>query len=59
MSTPRPDLACILRPMSARPKDKSETRDAVSLVVVVGLVALGAGGILAVFWGPLLALVTH
>jgi len=45
--------------MSARPKDKSETRDSVSLVVVVGLVALGAGGILAVFWGPLLALVTH
>jgi hypothetical protein len=59
MSPPRPDLACILRPMSARPKDKPETRDSVSLVVALTLVALGAGGILAVFSGPLFALVTH
>jgi hypothetical protein len=55
--------------MSAGPKDKSAApiadsdgisrRDGVSLVVALCLVALGAGGVLAVFWGPLLALFTH
>jgi hypothetical protein len=55
--------------MPAEPKDKSKTeppdldaaapRDAVSLVVAIGLLALGAGGILSVFSGPLFALVTH
>jgi hypothetical protein len=54
--------------MSAGPKDKSATvpvdlnlpsRDPVSLVVGLTLVALGAGGILAVFSGPLFALLTH
>jgi hypothetical protein len=47
--------------MSAPPKDKSAIgpgrRDAVSLTVAVTLVALAAGGICAVFWAPLVALV--
>jgi hypothetical protein len=55
--------------MSAGPKDKSapapvdsdgiSPRDAVSLVVALTLVALGAGGLLAVFSGPLSALLAH
>ncbi len=49
--------------MPGQPKDKSRTepvgRDPVSLVVALTLVALGAGGLLAVFAGPLLALVTR
>ena len=55
--------------MPAEPKDKSKTepldwapvspRDPVSLIVAIGLLALGAGGVLSVFSGPLLALVTH
>lgn len=58
--------------MSAGPKDKSEAKpvggDAlsghdpvspVSLVVALALVALGAGGVLAVFSGPLFALGAH
>jgi hypothetical protein len=55
--------------MSAGPKDKSAApsvdsdgasrRDGVSLVVALGLVALGAGGVLAVFSGPLFAFFTH
>jgi hypothetical protein len=55
--------------MSAGPKDKSapvpldsdgaSPRDSVSLVVALTLVALGAGGLLAVFSGPLFALLTH
>jgi len=46
--------------MPARPKDKSATtsaeRDRVSLVVAVAITALTAGGILAIFSAPLLAL---
>jgi hypothetical protein len=46
--------------MSARPKDKSVAappeRDRVSLVVACGVAALTAGGILAIFSAPLLAL---
>jgi hypothetical protein len=58
--------------MFAGPKDKSEAKpvgaDAVSrpdpvspvsLIVALTLVALGAGGVLAVFSGPLFALATH
>ncbi len=54
--------------MATGPKEKSKTgparrdpvsQDSVSLVVAVALVALGAGGVLSVFSGPLLALVTH
>ena len=61
--------------MSAGPKDKSEAKpvgadalsrhdpvspvSAVSLVVALALVALGAGGVLAVFSGPLFALGAH
>jgi hypothetical protein len=37
----------------------SVSLDSVSLIVAIALVALGAGGILAVFSGPLAALVTH
>jgi hypothetical protein len=47
--------------MAARPKDKSAAnsaeRDRVSLVVACGITALTAGGILAIFSAPLLALV--
>jgi len=47
--------------MAARPKDKSAAtsaeRDRVSLVVALGITALTAGGILAIFSAPLLALV--
>ncbi len=54
--------------MPARPKDKSPAdprvggvrepaRDPVSLVVALGLTALAAGGIVAVFSAPLMALV--
>jgi hypothetical protein len=47
--------------MPARPKDKSvatpEARDRVSLVVACGITALTAGGILAIFTAPLLALI--
>jgi hypothetical protein len=47
--------------MPARPKDKSAAmsadRDRVSLVVACGITALTAGGILAIFSAPLLALV--
>jgi hypothetical protein len=46
--------------MPARPKDKSAApplpRDRVSLVVALGIAALTAGGILAIFSAPLLAL---
>jgi hypothetical protein len=55
--------------MLAPPKDKAEAKpvggdsvsrpDPVSLIVALALVALGAGGVLAVFSGPLFALVTH
>jgi hypothetical protein len=49
--------------MPAPPKDKSEPqpagRDLVSLVVAVTLVCLGGGGILAIFAGPLLALLAR
>jgi hypothetical protein len=49
--------------MPAPPKDKSANgpvrRDAVSLTVAVTLVALAAGGICAVFWAPLVALVAR
>jgi len=47
--------------MPPGPKDKAEIapRDSVSLVVALTLVALGAGGILAVFSGPLSALIAH
>ena len=57
---PGRELACILPPMPARPKDKSAAtpveRDRVSLVVALGITALTAGGILAIFSAPLLAL---
>jgi hypothetical protein len=47
--------------MPARPKDKSvavpAARDRVSLVVALGIAALTAGGILAIFSAPLLALI--
>jgi hypothetical protein len=42
--------------MPAAPKDKSATRDPVSLVVALGLTLLTAGGILAIFSAPLAAL---
>jgi hypothetical protein len=52
--------------MPARPKEKSAlipnvgdtsgVRDPVSLVVALGMVALSAGGIAAVFSAPLMAL---
>jgi len=46
--------------MPARPKDKSAAvpaaHDRVSLVVALGMAALTAGGILAIFSAPLLAL---
>jgi hypothetical protein len=46
--------------MPARPKDKSTAApaegDRVSLVVACGITALTAGGILAIFSAPLLAL---
>jgi hypothetical protein len=55
--------------MFAGPKDKSEAKpvggdavsrpDPVSLIVALALVALGAGGVLAVFSGPLFALGAH
>jgi hypothetical protein len=58
--------------MPARPKDKAGAagssrssvatrggRDSVSLVVALTLVGLGAGGILALFSGPLSALVAR
>jgi hypothetical protein len=47
--------------MPARPKDKSAAtspeRDRVSLVVAFGITVLTAGGILAIFSAPLLALI--
>jgi hypothetical protein len=47
--------------MPARHKDKSTAtsaeRDRVSLVVALGITALTAGGILAIFSAPLLALI--
>lgn len=46
--------------MPARPKDKSVAtlaeRDRVSVVVALGILLLTAGGILAIFSAPLLAL---
>jgi hypothetical protein len=58
--------------MLAGPKDKSEAKPVggeavsrpdpvspVSLIVALALVALGAGGVLAVFSGPLFALGAH
>jgi hypothetical protein len=51
--------------MLARPKDKSaalpdvnvrQGRDPVSLVVALGITALAAGGIMAIFSAPLAAL---
>jgi hypothetical protein len=49
--------------MLAPPKDKSEAqpagRDPVSLVVGVTLVCLGGAGILAIFSGPLQALLAR
>jgi len=46
--------------MPARPKDKSAAAppapDRVSLIVALGITALSAGGILAIFSAPLLAL---
>jgi hypothetical protein len=43
--------------MPAGPKRKSEARDPVTLVVVVGMVGLTLGGIVAIFSAPLWALV--
>jgi hypothetical protein len=49
--------------MRAEPKNQSEMepvrRDRVSVIVAITLAALGAGGILSVFSGPLFALFTH
>jgi hypothetical protein len=47
--------------MPSRPKDKSAAvvagADRVSLIVALGLVGLTAGGILAIFFAPLAALI--
>jgi hypothetical protein len=43
--------------MADGPKDKSEARDPVTLVVILGMVGLTLGGIVAIFSAPLLALV--
>ena len=49
--------------MPTAPKDKSEaradSRDPVSLVVVLAMVGLTVGGIVAIFSAPLAALLGH
>ncbi|HLK93246.1 MAG TPA: hypothetical protein VKZ18_25355 [Polyangia bacterium] len=42
--------------MATGPKQKSEARDPVTLVVIVGMVGLTLGGIVAIFSAPLWAL---
>jgi CheY-specific phosphatase CheX len=42
--------------MPAGPKQKSDARDPVTLVVIVGMVGLTLGGIVAIFSAPLSAL---